>query len=458
MNKLLLPTILLSFFCLQSTQLLQAQEGYTVYGELLGIAGEGQNPFYQQNLSQGRITRNTDFLAVLGGSFQKQYTEKNSYSFGLETFLDYSPLLNTQPRINTAFAALQLHRVAFVAGAQPFEERLLGLSSTNGDILRSTNARALPGVSIQMTSFGKIWDWLGVQAGIANYWLTDDRVVENTMVHHKNLSFKWTFTPNASLTAGVYHYAQWGGTSPDGKEPAALVDYWRVFVGKQGGETARIADQANAVGNHIGSYHLHYKKQFKYLNLELYHQNLFEDSSGREFAAFPDGVWGVFLELPKRKFVKGLLYEYVQTNNQSGFAENRGGDNYFNNGKYVSGWTYHGKTIGIPFILPRPDGRGIQNNLVQAHHFGAFASTGKLSVKGLFSYAQNQGTRGNPYFPESPLTDLEAETVLHAYLESRYQLNTTLSAGLSLAMDNSDTFEDVYAVLFSLKYRSSIKK
>ncbi|GGG54927.1 hypothetical protein GCM10011414_25960 [Croceivirga lutea] len=438
--------------------LTQAQESYTVYGELLGIAGEGQNPFYQQNITQGRISANTDFLAVVGGNYQKQYTEKNSYSFGLETFLDYSPLLSTQPRLNTAYAALQLNRVAFVAGAKPDEERLLGLSSTNGDILRSNNARALPGVSVQMTSFGKIWDWLGIQAGIANYWLTDDRVVENTMVHHKNLSFKWTFTPKASLTAGVYHYAQWGGTSPDGKEPAALVDYWRVFVGKQGGETARVADQANAVGNHIGSYHLHYKKQFEHLNLELYHQNLFEDSSGREFAAFPDGVWGVFLGLPNNNFVKGLLYEYVQTNNQSGFAENRGGDNYFNNGKYVSGWTYHGKTIGLPFMLPRPDGRGIVNNLVQAHHFGAYAATDKISFKGLFSYAENQGTRLNPYFPESPLTNLAAETVLHAYLESRYQLSTEISAGLSLAMDNSDTFEDVYAVLFSLKYRSSLQK
>ena len=42
-----------------------------------------------------------------------------------------------------------------------------------------------------------------------------------------------------------------------------------------------------------------------------------------------------------------------------------GPDNYFNNGIYQSGWTYHGNTIGSPYFTPKPiDDNGITSGVI----------------------------------------------------------------------------------------------
>ena len=52
-----------------------------------------------------------------------------------------------------------------------------------------------------------------------------------------------------------------------------------------------------------------------------------------------------------------------------------GCDNYFGNGEYKSGWTNHGRVIGLPLILPNaPNADGIVTSVVntrlRGHHVG----------------------------------------------------------------------------------------
>jgi len=58
------------------------------------------------------------------------------------------------------------------------------------------------------------------------------------------------------------------------------------------------------------------------------------------------------------------LYEYVDTTNQSGGFGVSGRDNYFMNKLYRSGWTYDGRTLGLPFIF------GPFNTRTRVHQIG----------------------------------------------------------------------------------------
>jgi hypothetical protein len=100
----------------------------------------------------------------------------------------------------------------------------------------------------------------------------------------------------------------------------------------------------------------------------------------------------------KNAWVSEVLYELVTTTWQSGPAHDRpateeekaeqdpndfyygkvvlgGCDNYFSNGEYASGWTYYGRTIGLPLIIPNaPGADGITGHMassrVRGHHLG----------------------------------------------------------------------------------------
>ncbi|RYF52749.1 MAG: hypothetical protein EOO39_41795, partial [Cytophagaceae bacterium] len=83
--------------------------------------------------------------------------------------------------------------------------------------------------------------------------------------------------------------------------------------------------------------------------------------------------------------------------------------NYFNHSQYVQGWSYRGRTIGTPFIMPRSDltpsigngyaGNGYYpNNRVVAWYAGAtgtFRRGPTLMMRA--SYSRNFGSYKQPY-------------------------------------------------------------
>lgn len=141
---------------------------------------------------------------------------------------------------------------------------------------------------------------------------------------------------------------------------------------------------------------------------------------------FPDGIWTIDFSFDKRNgIVTDVLYEYIHTTWQSGDTHDRvatheemthdygkyvywqdpkhfyygrivegGKDDYFNNGDYKSGWTYFGKTIGMPLIVPAaPDSEGITmgvvNNRIRAHHFGLKGVICKIPYRFRATYSSN---------------------------------------------------------------------
>ena len=161
---------------------------------------------------------------------------------------------------------------------------------------------------------------LQVKANFAHYFMDDTRFVDNTNLHHKSLYFKTTLSPTFEIIAGLDHYAQWGGSSPQyGAQPTSFKDYIKVVFGAEGGDNALDQhDQFNALGNHVGSYLLQFNYNKENIGLNFYYSHPFEDTSGREMTNWQDGLYGVFVDFKKNKsIVNSVLLEFTYTKNMS---------------------------------------------------------------------------------------------------------------------------------------------
>ena len=208
------------------------------------------------------------------------------------------------------------------------------------------------------------------------------------------------------FSAGLEHWAQWGGNSPAyGSQPISFGDYWRIFMAGKGGEDATRSDQINVLGNHLGKECLRLDWRHSAFTMTLQYDKPFEDGSGMKYKNAPDGIWSIqFLFKDREAFVTDLVMEYIQTSWQSGPEHDRpatdeeraeqapdspylgivvlgGCDNYFGHSQYISGWTYHNRIIGLPLILPAaPDAEGITRRIVSTRLKGCH-----LGLKGMFA-------------------------------------------------------------------------
>lgn len=295
------------------------------------------------------------------------------------------------------------------AGAKRGQTRAQGLSATNKDFLFSGNARPLAGLRLEANDPLKISKTFSVDWGIAHYQLNDDRFVSDVRVHYKRLALITQFDENNKLTAQLQHYAQWAGTSPTfGALPSDFKAFIDVFFAKQSPEIMIEGEIQNAVGNHLGSYLLDYGFKTSVGDFSVYHEHPFEDGSGTRLANFPDGVWGIHFMPSNKKVFSGILYEYIDTNDQSASGVS-GVDNYFRNSIYRSGWSYEGNIIGMPFILidnsivVNDDNSPIISNREQLHHFGLTGTVHHIDWMFLTTFVSHLGGYVNPFDPQIDL-------------------------------------------------------
>ena len=290
--------------------------------------------------------------------------------------------------VNELYLGVRFKNILLDIGAKNDEIAWHNLSSSNGNIIKSINARAMPGINIKTNNFIKLpfaKKWLTVKGNFAHYFMDDTRFVDNTNLHHKSLHIKTSLSPVFEIITGLDHYAQWGGTSAEfGKQPDKLIDFARIIFGAEGGDNSLQRDQRNALGNHVGAYLLQFNYKGQKANYNFYYSHPFEDTSGREMANWQDGLYGLFVDFKKEKFImSSVLAEFTYTRDMSASGYLSGGmvpdsisagDNYFNNGVYKSGWTYRGNTIGSPYFTPEPvDANGITNGIIRGdNRFAAF--------------------------------------------------------------------------------------
>jgi hypothetical protein len=214
---------------------------------------------------------------------------------------------------------------------------------------------------------------------------------------------------------------QWGGISPDaGKLPSSFKDFITIFFAKQLGTNDTLSSKSNPelnselsnrIGNHLGMRDMGIDLIFKKFNTGIYFQSYYEDNSSLNWHNLPDGLYGIYFKPKNIKWISDILYEYIETTNQSEPYRNTtiypGSDNLFNNYVYKSGWTYNGFTLGTPLItspvllkkngFPTSYSNYLKNNRIQAHHIGICGQVESVNFKALLTYNLNYGTYYVPF-------------------------------------------------------------
>jgi len=338
------------------------------------------------------------------------------------SFIGYTEKNNNHIFINELYTSIKYNKIQLDLGVKHPDVLFEGLSSSNGNIAHSTNSRSFPGYNLQIPEFTELpfaKKWLSFKGNYADYLLNDTRVVDNARLHTKSLYFKSRLSSKIEIITGLNHYVQWGGTSPTfGKQPSSFKDYLKIVRGASGGSGARIGDQINALGNHLGSY-LFQLNSYGKTNWSFYYSHPFEDTSGREMQNWRDGLYGFFIDFKKtKKLVTHLSVEFTYTKHMSGNSNHytdsegvahvaRGRDNYFNNGTYASGWTYFGNTIGSPYFTPNlvnedgiTNGVIIGDNRFRAFNIGLKGYIGNFEYRSMISHTTYFGYFDDEYSPK----------------------------------------------------------
>lgn len=367
-----------------------------------------------------------------------------------------------------------------------------------GSFIKGTNAKPIPQVHFGTDGF---WDvpftkqWVQIdfdfgygkfidsnyrkdvfqQSGNANY-----QYATGAYYHQKHLYIRSNPNKRFFVTVGIEHAAQFGGTNYsyiDGvltpkEKPHNLKAFWKVILPI--GDSNYFENNALedwVYGNHIGvmTYQLGWNIN-KDHQLQVYLDNPFEDGSGVRKGNGFDGLWGMQYsnKAQGRKYVRGAVFEYFQSTNQSGplhwdsgdYPEPArsqitdkvtGNDNYYNHGFYDS-YAHYGMTPGIALItspIYNKDGQSwYRDNRVKAWHVGINGElTDHLSyvVKG--SYRQGWGTYNQPLPEKSHSFDAMVQGLYH---QGPWQF------GAAFAFDKGNIYGDCTTFNFKIGYHGKI--
>lgn len=405
-------------------------------------------PFWLNANTGNEFSEFTNFAGALHGVFTMAFSNA-SLEAGAYVYARDGVDKNVQRR--DLYIQFKNSWLKATAGSKQRDEAFFGLSSTNQNYLYANNARPLPGLIIEANTPLTLFKRFKIDWGIAHYQLNDDRFVKDTRVHYKRLNLQTQVSQKMSITLGVQHFAQWAGTSPEfGKLNDDLDAFINVFIANRSNELGLEGEIENAVGNHLGSFLFRTDVATNVGDVAFYHEHPFEDGSGTAFKNFPDGVWGLTFAPYNTKFIKGFLYEYVDTRSQSVRGDSGRPDNYFTNFVYPSGWTYEQNIIGAPFFIVdksidvSSSQRSIIGSRFKVHHIGVAGAFQNVEWSFKTSFSKNLGTHGRPL--ATPLKNV------YTGAEMSYHYRTNHTIALLTGVDVSSVSETIIAGGLSYKY------
>ena len=416
------------------------------------VLGSTENtlPFWLSHNTRGRIGKHTNLTGLASGRLGYELRNGSFLESGAGLLLRDNA--SDRDYLDELYLSYFFDSFYVTAGRKQRPELYRGLSATNENILWSLNSRPLPGISVGTTAPVMLLPGFGFEAKWEEFLMEEDRNVPWTRVHHKSLHVVIRPQRDWEVKAGLQHFVQWGGVSPEfGAQPVGLKDYLKIITGRDGGDNSISTEQQNSLGNHLGSWELSVSKDSEDHYLKLIYNNIFEDGSGSRLANFPDGRYGIFFDFKNSdRLVKAIMYEFYYTRDQSKTGPHLY-DQYFNSYLYQSGWTYYQQVIGTPFFTYDAEQERIINNKFIAHHFGISGTLlteySSYPYKLLLSYSHNEGTYGRPFIPSD-------EDALYTYLSTRLynSIYDNLQLNLEIGADFSSLKAPNYGAGVSLKY------
>jgi len=463
-NSLILSVCLCLFSIIAKAQndTIKYEVGFTGVGSTGAYA-----PFWLQSANYGQISASPN-SANMNVGFSKNFNKKSAvFEYGFKADVLLQTYDNkTKAYFHEAYLKARLSVLDLIVGAR---EEHLGTQDSSlscGGFLFSKNARPMPKITLGIERFTPVpftKGYLEVKGAVAHGWFTDNIAVTNLLLHHKYIYFRVGGSLPFHFQYGVDHVAQWGGNVPGiGQQPTSLSDYLRIVMGSSGGSSALESDQINTLGNHIISQSMKIDYRISDFTISGYWQNISEDSPKFMTNTMnkPDGLWGVSIRNNKLLIIKGLVYEYLNSTDQSGPFQDKdgvvygGSDNYFNNGIYQNGWTYFSRTIGTPFISSpvynKNGGVAVVNNRVQVHHIGLEGDVHGYNYKALCSLSKNYGNYGTPY-PE-----MIRNTSLLLEVKKLFPKLLNIELGCSVGADIGKLYGNSLGCIVSVRKRGNL--
>jgi len=244
---------------------------------------------------------------------------------------------------------------------------------SSGSMVMSGNANPITKITLAVEDYQPVpftGGWFAYKGRFSHGWLEEDRFVTDAFYHDKALYLKFGGELPFQLHGGLAHFAQWGGDSPDrGNLPSSFSDFFDVILGQEGNSSAPLTEQINVLGNHLGMWDFGAEYDFgKAGKLFAYWHHYYELRSSFLFRSIGDGFWGAGMKDMQVGPIRGFVLEFIKTKNQNGpglsdptpqFPDEEanfgfrfnGRQNYYNNGVYLSGWTYEDRNLGSPLLL-----------------------------------------------------------------------------------------------------------
>ena len=380
-------------------------------------------PFWFSANQHGKIRSNNSFLNISGLIVEKGYLNKAKSGLGITWGGDFTAAFGSENyyQINRAYGGISFKGWELKGGMFYDEVKYAGLSTSNGNIARSENARPVPMIRFSTLAFKPVplaQNWLSFKAEYDEGFLNDARYVDGAHLHHKSLYFKIHTSTSWNFDIGFEHYAMWGGTSRNekiGDLPEGWNAYWHYVFALPGDENFLATDQDNISGNQLGTYQLKYERNLSKVKIAVYMSHPWEDNSGLNWHNWPDNLIGVHFDFQNKKaLVTDIVYEFTNTRQQGikdsvhYFDNNadkwkiREYDNYYNHHVYYSGFTYGQQVMSSPIFFPvaEKDGisTGILSNRFFSHHIGARGYLlDYLMWRGFLTFIQHYGTYAKPY-------------------------------------------------------------
>lgn len=366
------------------------------------------------------------------------------------------------------FAEVEYRNVRLELGQKEREMPMLNDELSTGGMTFSNNYRPVPQARIGIPHWCNISGrshFLAIKGHVAYGMLTDGRwqrkfatmnghhnlYAQNVLYHSKALYFRLG-RPEGLPLSGVfglemigefggkaYNLNDRGGTDNDNFQSNQVLshtfkDFWHAFI--PGGSDVNDGDYANVAGNQLGSWVFSLDWSQADWGVRAYYDHFFEDHSQMFFQyGWRDHLLGLEATLPSNRFVSTILYEHLNTTDQSGAVYHDitaempypvyGLDQYYSHHVYGA-FQHWGQVMGNPLILSPiyNDRNAIHNqqyriyayhNRVRAHHIGLSGHpTSEVSWRMLFTHQHSLGAYS---------TNIEDVKATHLLLEAAYEPN-----------------------------------
>lgn len=423
-----------------------------------------------------------DYLAGIGSKTGYDRWNKESDSWGVHR-MGRSPF-----RFIELYGQLKYRSVQISIGMKNYGSGIVDGSLSSGDLIRSNNSAAIPGISGGFLEFQNIpftKGWLQIDGEIMYGKMMDNRFKKsefnyyygvqalNLLYHYKRCYFRTNPNKNFHVTVGMQAAAMFGGSTYTYREgKVVLVEHrgfklkeiFQMFFPLEGGEDYY-------KGNHVGSWDLKAVYRFRDdSRLNLYFEWLWDDGSGIGKMNGWDGLWGIQYNFRRNRFVSKATLEYLDFTNQSGplhfdpedKPDNplsglaQGADNYYNN-DYYGAYSNYGMSIGSPFLVsPIYNRNGMLDflhNRARGFHAAMEGSPlSNLTYRLMVGYENAGGYGRLPAFKKKHSTSAMMEARVHPLCKI-----PEFEMGLRIAFDKGTLRGDNFGAQLQLSYSGELK-